>query len=67
LNVVEMYPNFKAVMLGGRGNEQQTKCLPYAVEEALKWLSGERGDLTTENLLKAGFESCTLVRGTLMR
>jgi hypothetical protein len=56
LNVVEMYPNFKAVMLGGRGNEQQTICLPYAVEEALKWLSGERGDLTTENLLKAGFE-----------
>jgi hypothetical protein len=56
LNVVEMYPNFKAVMLGGRGNEQQTKCLPHALEEALKWLSGERGDLTTENLVKAGFE-----------
>jgi hypothetical protein len=56
LNVVEMYPNFQAVMLGGRGNEQQAKCLPHAMEEALKWLSGERGDLTTENLLKAGFE-----------
>jgi hypothetical protein len=56
LNVVEMYPNFEAVMLGGRGNEQQTNSLPHALEEALKWLSGERGDLTTENLVKAGFE-----------
>jgi hypothetical protein len=56
LNVVEMYPNFEAVMLGGRGNEHKTKCLPHAMEEALKWLSGERGDLTTENLIKAGFE-----------
>lgn len=56
LNVIEMYPNFKAVMLGGCGNEQQSNCLPHALEEALKWLSGERGDLTTENLMKAGFE-----------
>ena len=57
MDVVEMYPNYKAIMLGGHGNEQQTNCLPYAMEEALKWLSGEHGPLTTETLEQAGYQT----------
>lgn len=28
---------------GGRGSEEQTNCLPHALADAFKWLSGEHG------------------------
>lgn len=53
---LDVYPNAEAIMLGGRGNEHQTNCLPHALEEALKWLSGEHGPLTMEGLTAAGYQ-----------